>query len=233
MLQGMGIPGDVDTLSYILVGLAAEHYPADDATAAMARFIKDHQLPDGHWAIFAHRPPIESSDIEVTALSMRALQLYAPARHAAEYKVRIDAAAAWLEHATPKATEDRALQLLGLQWTGRARDTIRTRARELLAEQRPDGGWAQIPTLNSDAYATGQALVALQEARIISKTDAAAKRGVQFLLNSQLKDGSWLVKTRAIRIQPHYESGFPHGMDQFISAAATNWASTALALAAR
>jgi len=233
MLQGMGIPGDVDTLSYILVGLAAEHYPADDATAAMARFIKDHQLPDGHWAIFAHRPPIESSDIEVTALSMRALQLYAPARHAAEYKVRIDAAAAWLEHATPKATEDRALQLLGLQWTGRARDTIRTRARELLAEQRPDGGWAQIPTLNSDAYATGQALVALQEARMISKTDAAAKRGVQFLLDSQLEDGSWLVKTRAIRIQPHYESGFPHGMDQFISAAATNWASTALALAAR
>ena len=233
MLQGMGIPGDVDTLSYILVGLAAEHYPADDATAAMARFIKDHQLPDGHWAIFAHRPPIESSDIEVTALSMRALQLYAPARHAAEYKVRIEAAAAWLEHATPKATEDRALQLLGLQWAGRARDTVRTRARELLAEQRPDGGWAQLPTLNSDAYATGEALVALQEARMISKTDAATKRAVEFLLNSQLEDGSWLVKTRAIRIQPHYESGFPHGMDQFISAAGTNWASTALAMAAK
>jgi ankyrin repeat protein len=233
MLQGMGIPGDVDTLSYILVGLAAEHYPADDATAAMARFIKDHQLPDGHWAIFAHRPPIESSDIEVTALSMRALQLYAPALHAAEYKGRIEAAVAWLEHATPKGTEDRAFQLLGLQWAGKARDIVRTRARELLAEQRPDGGWAQIPTLDSDAYATGQALVALQEARMISKTDAAAKRAVQFLLNSQLEDGSWLVKTRAIRIQPHYESGFPHGMDQFISAAGTNWASTALAMAAR
>jgi hypothetical protein len=49
---------------------------------------------------------------------------------------------------------------------------------------------------------------------------------------SQKEDGSWLVKTRAIRIQPHYESGFPHGMDQFISAAGTNWASTALAMAA-
>jgi hypothetical protein len=233
ILQGMGIPGDIDTLSYILVGLAAERYPADDATAAMARFIKDHQLPDGHWAIFAHRPPLESSDIEVTALSMRSLQLYAPTRHAAEYKVPIEAAAAWLAQATPKTTEDRVFQILGLHWAGKARDTVRARGRELLAEQRPDGGWAQIPTLNSDAYATGQALVALQEAHVISKTDAAAKRGIQFLLNSQLADGSWLVKTRAIRIQPHYESGFPHGIDQFISAAGTNWASTALALAAR
>jgi ankyrin repeat protein len=233
ILQGMGIPGDVDTISSILVGLAAEHYPADEATAAMARYIKGHQLPDGHWAIFAHRPPLESSDIEVTALSMHALQAYGPALHVAEYKTAITAAASWLARAKPKTTEDRACQLLGLEWAGTARDTVRARARALLAEQRPDGGWAQLPTLSSDAYATGQALVALQQAHVITKTDAAAKRAIQFLLNSQLDDGSWLVKTRAIRIQPHYESGFPHGMDQFISAAGTNWASTALAMAAR
>jgi ankyrin repeat protein len=233
ILQGMGIPGDVDTISYILVGLAAEHHPADDATAAMARFIKGHQLPDGHWAIFAHRPPLESSDIEVTALSMRALQLYMPSRDAAEYKTAINDAARWLARATPKSTEDRAFQLLGLVWAGTARDTVKARSRELIAEQRPDGGWAQIPTLTSDAYATGQALVALQQSGVSARTDAALKRGIQFLLSSQLEDGSWLVKTRAIRIQPHYESGFPHGMDQFISAAGTNWAATALAMAAR
>ena len=75
--------------------------------------------------------------------------------------------------------------------------------------------------------------MALQQARVISKADVATKRGVQFLLNAQLEDGSWLVRTRAIRFQPHYESGFPHGVDQFISAAGTNWASTALAMAAR
>jgi len=233
ILQGMGIPGDVDTLSYMLVGLAAERYPADDATAAMARFIKGHQLADGHWTVEAHRPPLEASDIEVTALSMRALQLYAPALHAAEYKPAIEAAAQWISRATPKTTEDRAFQLLGLRWAGLARETMRVRARELVATQRADGGWAQIPTLNSDAYATGQALVALQQSGVVSKSDAAIKRGIQFLLNSQLEDGSWLVKTRAVRIQPHYESGFPHGIDQFISAAGTNWASTALALAAR
>ena len=134
---------------------------------------------------------------------------------------------------TPRTTEDRAFQLLGLQWARASRDVVRSHARELVAEQRPDGGWSQIPTLSSDAYATGQALVALQETRTIARTDPAMKRATEFLLNSQLEDGSWLVKTRAIRIQPHYESGFPHGVNQFISAAGTNWASMALAMAAR
>ena len=59
--------------------MAAEHYPADAATDAMAHFLKRQQLPNGQWRPLAHRPPIESSDIQATAASMRALQLYAPA----------------------------------------------------------------------------------------------------------------------------------------------------------
>ena len=164
---------------------------------------------------------------------MHALQVYAPPLHRAEYRRAVDQAAVWLSRAVPRTNEDRTFQLLGLHWAGTSRDVVQKRAREFLAEQRSDGGWAQLPTLASDAYATGQALVALQRVGVISKTDPAAKRGIQFLLNSQLEDGSWLVRTRAIRIQPHYESGFPHGLDQFISAGATNWASTALALAVK
>jgi glycogen debranching enzyme len=99
-----------------------------------------------------------------------------------------------------------------------------------LADQRADGGWAQLPTLSSDAYATGQALVALRESGAISASDAAYKRGSQFLVNTQFADGSWYVKTRALPFQPYFEAGFPFGRDQFISAAATNWAAQALAL---
>src|SRR5256885_13199254 len=33
---------------------------------------------------------------------------------------------------------------------------------------RSDGGWGQIPTLATDAYATGQALVALRESRVMA-----------------------------------------------------------------
>jgi hypothetical protein len=43
-------------------------------------------------------------------------------------------------------------------------EDLRTLAGALLSEQRPDGGWAQLPALSSDAYATGQALVALHSA---------------------------------------------------------------------
>ena len=37
-------------------------------------------------------------------------------------------------------------------------------------------------------------------------------------------------KTRALPLQPYFESGFPYGHDQWISAAGTSWASMALAL---
>ena len=60
---------------------------------------------------------------------------------------------------------------------------------------------------------------------------SAGQRGIQFLLNTQLADGSWYVKSRALAFQPYFDDGFPHGFDQWISAAGTSWATMALALA--
>ena len=229
-LQGVGIPGDSDTVGYILLGLAAVNHTPDEATDAMARFVKGQQFPDGQWRVFAHRPPIESSDIQVTAVSLRALQSYGPKARRVEYQAAINRATNWLIKAQPQMTEDRVFQLLGLRWAGVALNhaVIRKGVRGLLANQRPDGGWSQIPSLASDAYATGQALVALREAGLPA-TDAAYKRGIGFLLKTQLDDGSWYVKSRAIAFQPFFESGFPHGPDQWVSNAATNWATMALA----
>jgi hypothetical protein len=128
-------------------------------------------------------------------------------------------------------------QLLGLQWAGGNRAAgnkvvnrvVKKVGEELLTSQRPDGGWAQLVTLESDAYATGQVLTALKESGVLPVSSAAYQRGVQFLLNSQFEDGSWYVRTRTLPVQPYFDSEFPHGGDQFISAAATNWAVTALA----
>ena len=223
--------------SNILVGLAAEQHPPDLATDAMAYYLKGRQLSDGRWRnVFVdHRPPIQGSDIEVTATSMRALRVYAPKAQRAEYEKAMERGSAWLMRAVPRTTDEHALRLLGLKWAGfRARNAlVGNAARSLLADQRSDGGWAQLPTLASDAYATGQALVALHETGSLRVTDPAYRRGVQFLLNTQLGDGSWYVKTRSLPFQPYFESGFPHGPDQWISMGATNWASMALALAAR
>ncbi len=92
-----------------------------------------------------------------------------------------------------------------------------------------DGGWAQTEYRSSDAYATGEALYALRAAGV-STDSRAYRRGVRYLLQTQLDDGSWWVRTRALPTQNHFESGFPHGADQFISAAATHWATQALLL---
>jgi ankyrin repeat protein len=230
-LQGVGIPGDADTISYILLGLAAEKHPADAGTDAMARFLKGQQTADGSWRLLAHRPPIESSELQVTAMSMRALDLYAPVADRPGYEPAIRQAAKWIANAVPRSVEDRAFQLLGLHWSKASGDAIRSAGRSLVAQQRADGGWSQMPSLESDAYATGQALVALAESGALRVTDRAYQRGLQFLLKTQLADGSWFVKSRALAIQPHFESGFPHGRDQFISAAGSNWAAMALMLA--
>jgi squalene cyclase len=194
--------------------------------------LKNRQSKEGHWWAPSHRPPLESSDIAVTANALRALQVYGPKAQRAEYEKAIQLAADWLKKAQPRTTEDRAYQLLGLAWAGGKKDALQKAARALLAEQRADGGWGQLSSLASDAYATGQALVALREAGAVVTTDPTYQRGIQFLMSTQLEDGSWYVKSRAIGFQPYFESGFPHGHDQWISAAATNWAAMALVPAA-
>jgi hypothetical protein len=100
---------------------------------------------------------------------------------------------------------------------------------KLIAAQHPDGGWGQLSTLASDAYATGQSLTALRDSGVLRTTDPIYQRGVRFLLDTQLEDGSWFVRTRTVPAQPYFDSEFPHGRNQFISAAATSWAVIALA----
>src|SRR5258708_25548996 len=99
----------------------------------------------------------------------------------------------------------------------------------LLPEQRAKGGWSDISTTKRPAYATGEAMVALHEAGL-PVTDSAYQRGVQYLLSTQLEDGSWYIKTHSQAVQPDFDVGFPHGEDQWISACGTTCATLALAL---
>ena len=123
------------------------------------------------------------------------------------------------------------MQLLGMKWMNADVKLLKKRASELLSMQHDDGGWSQLPALGSDAYATGQALVALERSGAFSISDAAYQRGVDFLLRTQLADGSWLVHSRSFPVQVYKESGYPHGPDQWISASGSSWAAMALGLA--
>lgn len=231
-LQDIPIPGGVDTISYTLAGLAAAGYPPDAATDALARYLERRQAPDGGWIVATNRPPIESSSVAVTALVIRALQAFAPSSQQPRYAASSRRAAAWLRQVHPETTEDHVFRVLGLVWARDDRRVIRDAARELAALQRADGGWSQLPTLTSDAYATGQALTALAESGLSAETPVY-QRGTRFLLDNQLDDGSWRIRSRAFPIQPYFDSEFPHARDQFISAAASNWAVMALMRAAR
>ena len=219
-------------VSFILIGLAAEHYQPDLNTDAVAMYLKSHQSPDGQWAYAAAdtRPPICSAYIGQTAIALRALQLYAPKTDRPAYDHSIQLAASWLASARPRNNEDRSWRALGLAWAGADPAATRKAVQELLAVQRADGGWSDLDSMESSAYATGKALVVLQTAGV-PPSDAAYERAVRFLLNTQQEDGSWYVKSRAMAFQPYFDAGFPHGYDQWISAAGTNWATFALAQA--
>jgi hypothetical protein len=79
-------------------------------------------------------------------------------------------------------------------------------------------------------YATGKSLFALPTAGL-APSDPTYARAVGYLLNTQQEDGTWYVRTRALPIQPYFDAGFPHGFDQWISAAGTSWAALALSQA--
>jgi hypothetical protein len=230
LLQGIA-PGGV---AYALVGLHDEEYKADVNTDAIARYIRQHQLPDGHFqgvGCGGSRAPLCGTEITNTALALRALQFYAPNTDKSAAAKSVQAAAVWLAKAQSNTNEDRSYRLLGLAWADRDKEAVRKALRELLDAQRQDGGWPGIASMSSDAYATGQALVALNAAGVVL-TDRVYQRGVEYLLSTQLMDGSWYMKTRALPVQPYFDNGFPHGEDQWISVSATDWATMALALAA-
>src|SRR5262245_9554852 len=231
LLFGAGTPGDATTVGYVLMGLAADKQPADKNTDAMIHYLLGKQSKDGRWKPVTYRPPMEFSDFTTTAVTLRALQLYAPKGRADEVARRADLARTWLAAATPSTNEERAFQLLGLRWANAKRSDLHKAVKGLLAAQRVDGGWAQLPTLESDAYATGQSLVALHQVGGVQVVDPDYHRGFELLLKTQLQDGSWLIRTRALPFQRYFESRFPHGKDQWISTAGTSWATMALALA--
>src|SRR4029453_15394156 len=94
-LQNIPIAGGVDTVSYLMLGTRAAELPPNVATDAQASWLKRRQAPDGHWAVQPIRPPIESNDIEVTAVSMRAFQMYAPKPHRQENRHAVERYRHW------------------------------------------------------------------------------------------------------------------------------------------
>jgi len=227
LLQRMDAPVP-DILTYAALQFLAEGALADRSTDALVHNLAALQRQNGAWHVgWTARPPMSDGDISRTAFAIRILQTYGPAGRKSELKLRIKRAAAWLAAAEPRTTEDLTMQLLGLKWAGADSRALQAGIRNLLRLQREDGGWGQTPNLPTDAYATGEALYTLHEV-----AGQVNKAGTRYLLETQAADGSWHVISREAKFQPYFESGFHYGGDQWISSAATAWATTALSYSA-
>jgi hypothetical protein len=228
--KGHGQGGQVDTAGYALLTFELAGRPTDDTTAAVVEYLLKRDQDRGHWRASGGRPPSEASDFTPTYLAVRALKKWASPDHAERAAARIAAARDWLLKTPAKDTEDRVFRLLCLHAVGADDSAVRSAADELANTQHEDGGWAQAESMESDAYATGSALFALHQTAAMPSADPVYRRGVDYLLKTQLPDGTWHVRTHSPPIQGYFETGFPHGKDQFISSAATGWAAAALAL---
>ena len=232
LLQGREAGGTPDTQLYESLMMAAVRQPSDPSTDALVHYLMAKQQPAGNWNGIGTRAPIQDGDFSRTAMAIQTLTVYGMPGRKAEIAERVGRAADWLAKHAPQSTQERVMQILGLKWAVVQAGLRETRTKELLALQRSDGGWAQTPYLASDAYATGQVLYTLHETGFSSADDPVFRHGVEFLLRTQKEDGSWYVKSRAMKIQPYFQSGFPYDHDQWISATATAWASMALSFTA-
>jgi ankyrin repeat protein len=219
--------------AYRMVAAHAAGVVPNLGASVYARLLISRQNADGTWDSYHQRPPSSYSRFMMTAVGLRAVQIYHHRTQQAQARASMARARAWLESHRAPDTEGRAYQLLGLAWAGADRATLQRLAGELEATQTADGGWSSIDGRDSESYSTGQALVALHDAAAMPASDPAWQRGLAFLVHTQAADGTWHVTSRlhppAPLSPPYFEAGYPYGHDQFISMSGASWAVMALA----
>ena len=230
-LAGKGQGGRVDTAGYALWALSAADRTSDEITDAVVEYVLSTDVNAQRWKHSSNRPPSEASDFTTTYLALRALSEFGTPEQQSRISERNQSVLHWLLEAEPHDTEDRVFHLLALSHLMADRDVLRRSADSLIQLQREDGGWAQRTDMESDAYATGTALVCLARANGTTISSEPYRNGLLFLLSTQHDDGTWYVASRSKPFQKQFESGFPYGEDQFISTSATAWATLAMLLA--
>lgn len=230
--KGEGQGGGVDTAGYALWALDVGEHPSDEVTSAVIEYLLRKQQDNGRWKCSSNRPPSEVSDFTTTYLALYGLQNFAGEAESERVLNAHENALEWLLKTEIEDTEDQVFRALALSYFADtnvdAESALKSQIESILGQQRDDGGWAQKDDMDSDAYATGQVLDTLFRVGGVDSTDDSYLSGVKFLMESQLEDGSWIVVSRSKPFQTYYETGFPHEKNQFISTAASCWATMAL-----
>ncbi len=184
------------------------------------------QRADGSWEFFLSRPPINENETTDAVWLIMALQGETGPDAPESQRSALTKATAWLSQAKlPDTQQDRAFKLLLAARGGKPRDEMQATIDDLLARQRPDGGWSQNAETVSDAYATGQTLYVLSLAGCTAER-REIKRAVDFLVATQKADGSWPMTSRS---SPDGKTGGSAKLLTPITCAASAWATLGLA----
>jgi hypothetical protein len=198
--QGRGL-----NMGLPMLAVAARSRPAltegqKQSLQLIADEIVTKQQVDGSWEFFAglRRPPINESQTTDVAWIVMALAGEARPDAPEAQKASLTKGIAWLDAATPADLhQDKALKLIMAARDGKPPEAMQPIINELIALQRPDGGWSQtIPEPLSDAFATGQTLYAFSLAGL-SAERPEIQRGIDFLIATQIADGSWPMASRS------------------------------------
>ena len=223
-------PDPPKTIGYLLWGRSVQGLPFDPIIKSLVWHLAAKQLPDGSWHGHGPRMPMQDGIHMATALGLRALKMYPLEGRHTEFVDRIQRARHWLANNPAAIHTHQAFRLLGLAWGDADETLLKGGIQEILDTQKAEGGWSQLENLESDAWATGLALLALNAAGL-ETSHGAYLRGMEFLVNTQFEDGSWFVRSRSRPSQPHFDSHFPFGWDQWISTAGTAMACASLSIA--
>ena len=232
--EGKSVGGRSLTAGYLLWSFELAGVKKDQFSDAFVSYLIHHQKKEGNWDVQTNRPPSEESKIHTSYFAIYYMNHYARGEEI-ETKVKeaIEKSRPWIIASKPLSQEDFNGKLKALIALAAPAKEVKKARQGLLKNQQEDGGWAQLPGMESDAYATGQTLYTLVTTTVPSERNSefikAIKRARSYLIRTQKKDGSWFVKSRSKPIQKFFDNGDPHGKDQFISISATSWATAALA----
>jgi hypothetical protein len=226
--QGRGLNMGLPFLAVAARSLPSLTDGQQQSLRSIAEEIVKKQQSDGSWEFFAtlRRPPVNESQTTDAAWIIMALAGEQTPDAPEPQQAALAKAVAWLDTEQPRDLhQDKALKvLLGVR-AGKPRETLQPTIDELLALQRPDGGWSQtVPEPKSDAFATGQTLFVLSLAGETAERPEI-QRGIDFLVATQTPDGSWPMISRST---PNGEPGSSTLLTP-ITCAASSWATLGLA----
>ena len=249
MDDGDHVPGGAATTGFAFWALSLDQRPPDETTASMVKYllqiqgvarlkdpkaspsesVKPTKKNDGHWQASCRRAPMQASLLGDTVLVLIGIEKYATPEQRSQVDAARMLADQWLAQAPLRNQQDRLWRLWGLHYLDGEESLKQSTLTAIFSVQRDDGGWAETEDRQSDTYSTGQSLFMLLKTGIAADHPAII-RARDYLLRTQHADGSWLAESHVeFKAQKYFENGDPYGDHQFLSTAATAWATAGLA----